>query len=323
MKSLCQIHGLYGYPASTNSDYSPDDEVIAIKPEAVKEIFNSLTKNDKTLGDYHTDAKEDKFWQFESFTDLVREPAHILLEMMQDLFDGHEDACEATLELLEDLTDGNYLKPVIWMENKEFPGNCGFSLGVRPFLRPLYVHTRLREVRKHRKNDLKLAEVNGYQCVDRKDFKRNPNLAKKKSKYRKSGNGKPRRKMRPCKSCEIFFDSPPTLSRRSVALERNLGVFGNCAEYDVIKTRKLDELLGSTANTSWKDFESACNEHLRAFNDLTRKTGENQDPYPVLKEYFESTRKPKNAKVLRYELNSESQNYKLQAKDWRPEESDN
>ena len=26
IKSLCQIHGLYGYPASTKSEYSPDDE---------------------------------------------------------------------------------------------------------------------------------------------------------------------------------------------------------------------------------------------------------------------------------------------------------
>ena len=245
---------------------------------------------------------------------------------MQDFFVGPKDACEATLELLEDLTDGNYLKPEMWVEHKKCPENhCGFSLGVRSFVRPLYVHSRLREIRKHGDNGVKLGDLNVYHCVDRKSFKRNPTLAKTKSKYKRRGNGRPRRKTKPCKSCEIFFDYPSTLSSRPFDRveenQRRLGVFGNCAEYDVIKTRKLNYLLRSIGDTSWRDFESACEKHLKAFNDLTTKTSEKHDPYVVLKEYFERVREPKIAKVLKYEWNSQSNSYRLQAMDWEPEKS--
>ena len=211
--------------------------------------------------------------------------------------------------LLEHLRDGNFLKPVVWAEYCNDPEkHCGFSLGVRRFVRPLYLYTKLRDLREHGDNGIALEDVKAYQCVERRLFKKKPSLAKKRSKYKIEKRDKRREVRRdvkpPCESCKIFFGDSGNVRRN-----RRIRVpFGNCGEFDVIKTRKLNDLL-SNEETPWESFKLMCDQHLRAFNS-TNFTNNTTKPssYDIMEAYYTSTRA---VKCLNYEWDDKS--YKLKA----------
>ena len=111
--------------------------------------------------------------------------------------------------------------------------------------------------------------------------------------------------MLPCLSCQAFFNRTNTFSQ-----------FGNCAEYDVIRTLKSSEVLRDIKEKHhWKVFESACHDHFDAFKQLKRKLEANGDSSEHLKTYYARTH---NAKVLEFEWDSEKQGFELVSKDWIP-----
>ena len=233
---------------------------------------------------------------------------------MKDFFDNHKDACVTTLDLLGNLTDGNCLKPTCWAEHSKDPEkHCGFSLGVRHFVRPLYLYIKLRDLREYGDNGVKLEDVNVYKCIDKAHLERNPSLTEHKSKYKNRKNGTPRSTRGHCKSCEIFFGGRLHKRKKN---KQSLDFFGYCAEYDVIKTNKLDYLLRSIE--SWRNFESASRVYLEALNSLTKKIGESLDRHTLLMKYFQITLDV-NVNVLKYEYSSESYNYELKAMNWELE----
>ena len=123
---------------------------------------------------------------------------------MRNLFPNCEKARSFGRGFLKSLPEVNCLKPAVWAEHKKKPECYGVSLGVRPFVRPLYLYTKLSRLKKV-ENDLK----------DVKALKIN----------RLKDSGIP-----PCVGCQCFFglfSFPP---------------FGNCAEYDVIGNVKPDLL---------------------------------------------------------------------------------
>ena len=78
------------------------------------------------------------------------------------------NAIESTIEIgkkfLESLHDTNNLKPKVWAQQREKTRFFGVSLGVRSFVRPLYLYIKLRELRnsKDKYNTVKLQVVVAY-----------------------------------------------------------------------------------------------------------------------------------------------------------------
>ena len=72
---------------------------------------------------------------------------------------------------LEQLPDTNSLKPKVWAHQISKPGNFGVSLGVRNFVRPLYLCikltqiTQLRNVEKCKLEDVKAIKMRGNYMV--------------------------------------------------------------------------------------------------------------------------------------------------------------
>jgi hypothetical protein len=193
---------------------------------------------------------------------------------------------------LECLYDTNYLKPKTWaevVEDKKRQECFGVSVGVRTFVRPLFLYIKLSQLRKNGNNHVKLEDVNAFQS---RNGKKNHDS---KSEYMK--------KSKKCGSCEIFF------AGRKDKNKKNINMFGNCAEYDVIQTENLDRVLRRIETTDhWKDFKSACEEHFKEFNKL-RRDNPSQDE---LESYYAKIREAK-PKMLQYQWKSES--YELVAVD--------
>ena len=209
---------------------------------------------------------------------------------------NHKNAAEIGRIVLEGLPDGNHLKPVVWAEHKERQDCYGVSLGVRPFLRPLYLYIKMNQLRNVENccyDSVKPEDVNAFQSVKRRRIRCVPSADK--SPYKENEN-KPKVKP-PCVSCKIFFKG---LKERK---KNSLPPFANCAEYDVIRTPKLDDVLSSIEGTKsehWIHFKSACKEHFKAFNELTQKLDEpgNSSQNELLETYYKNTR---NAKILKYQ----------------------
>jgi hypothetical protein len=139
----------------------------------------------------------------------------------------------------------------MWAEHKKKPECYGVSLGVRSFVRPLYLYIKLSQLRKVEDGQLSLKDVKALKIKRLDDAHRTP-----------------------CVGCQCFFgfiSYPP---------------FGNCAEYDVIGNVKPDLLQ----TKQWEEFKSACQQHVDAFNTMLGMLREARLPYEqILKTYFENT----------------------------------
>ena len=178
----------------------------------------------------------------------------------------------------------------MWARHKEKPQIFGVSLGVRTFVRPLFIYIKLAQLRTGKNGVMtccKLSETQAFEKIRRGSL----------SKYEKEKE--------PCSSCRAFFGVLRCLKKNSSFLP-----FGNCAEYDVIQTGNLDCLLNLMV-TQWNIFQNACQEHFKAFKSFLQSCeGEtmNTDEYLEIKE--------KNSKILQYGQNGK--NFELKAVDWPP-----
>ena len=128
----------------------------------------------------------------------------------------------------------------------------------------------------------------------------------------------------PCISCQIFFDGK-SFDPESTRSEEDYPPFGNCAEYDVIRTKKLSRYLGSAdVKSEWSNVEKACTNQFLAFKEFSQNPGRELDgpektsENGMLQAYHKTTRTPK-MKVLRYEWDPSQAENKLIAVVWPPE----
>ena len=219
--------------------------------------------------------------------------------------------------ILEDLPDSNYLKPAMWAEYKRKEKEStsqhetkecfafGVSLGVRSYVRPLFLCIKLNQLRKIEDENTVVA-LQDFESFRQSMKRKRMNV---KTKYSKSKE--------PCDSCQIFFYLKPehTQSKESFL------PFGNCAEYDIIRTKNLDYYLDSPdVKSEWSKIEKACTNQLKAFKSLERELDESKKASgnDMLEAYHTKTRTPK-MKVLRYESNPSQADHKLIAVVWPPE----
>jgi hypothetical protein len=185
---------------------------------------------------------------------------------------------------LKALPDTNYLKPAVWAQHKKKPTYYGVSLGVRSFVRPLYLYIKLSQLRNVEDDHIKLKD----------------RLTALNSKTALQINRLNDHLIQPCGYQRFFgFTSYP--------------LFGNCAEYDVIGNVKP----GLLQKNQWQEFKSACQQHLNAFNNMMLgMQREARYPYKqILKIYFENTT---NSKILKYQWNPEKKDFQLTLKNWLP-----
>jgi hypothetical protein len=198
---------------------------------------------------------------------------------VQNLFPDCKKASSFGQCFLKSLPKANCLKPAVWAHQKNKPENYGVSLGVRPFVRPLYLYTKLSRLNVE-DDQLSLKGV-----IALKISRLNDHL------------------IPPCVGCQCFFglfSFPP---------------FGNCAEYDVIGNVKSDLLQ----TDQWEEFKSVCQQHVSAFNTMLGMLKEANYSYEkILKIYFEKTMKPKLPKVLKYQWNPGEKDFDLTLEDWLP-----
>jgi hypothetical protein len=237
----------------------------------------------------------------------------------------------------------------MWAEHKSRPECFGVSLGVRSFVRPLYLYIKLSQLRKKNgNNNVKPEDVNAFRSIIG-NRESSENKIFHKSKYKKSEDGLMLKSevTEPCLSCQIVFGG-----------FKGFNYLGNCAEYDVIRTDELDALL-NREQQHWNDFKDACQKHFEAFKKLARKVeaGENppqclempvgeaspssfpssphpaspssppplpsassssspppSSPFEEIKTYYNETL---DVKVLKYEWNNTEKAFKLTAKKFR------
>ena len=187
--------------------------------------------------------------------------------------------------LEEQLPDANKFKPRVWATHK-ITGLFGVSLAVGSLVRPLFLFIKLVQLRKLCNADCQLKDTEAFRLTEKNT----------KSKYVTE--------IKPCASCALFFDGSYEESRKFPV------PFGNCAEYDVNQTGKLDLLLSRRFERhAWDTFKEKCQNYLEAFRVCLG--GENVD----LTKYLE--RKATNSKVLRYKwLISRRLEGELEAQDW-------
>ncbi len=199
----------------------------------------------------------------------------------------------------------------MWAEHKDRPSCCGVSLGVRKFVRPLFLYIKLAQLRNVEcgHNGVDLKDVKAYETSLRRKFLINQNPpSNKKSEYDST--------KAPCQSCLVFFGHYElSLDKQK---RQSFPPFGNCAEYDVIRTNNLDSVLLALAHNTehWALFESACQHHFKAFNELTASLEKAGDPSECIKVYYRNTA---NAKVLKYQMSGPifDPQFTLVAKNWR------
>ena len=209
-----------------------------------------------------------------------------MLKQVQDIQGNTEAAGTNGKSILEALPDLNKLKPAVWAEHKKKKECFGVSLGVRSYVRSLYLYRKLSQLRKMKDQDIALQNVHAHR-------------------HKKKGKGKATKYKKPkppCPSCKIVFDPSTFNSKDAEKPPEKVPFFGNCAEYDVIRTGKLDSCLVSIANSLWNDVELACIKQFSAFTELTRKLDEpnNTSRNDILQTYHTKTHEAKT-KVLRYE----------------------
>ena len=201
----------------------------------------------------------------------------------------------------------------MWAENEQNPKkHFAVSVGVRDYIRPVFLYAKLCDLENSRDaTGIALQDVKAFQCVDRhsKEYKSNKKLESKYKHCEKDTN------KNPCTSCEIFFN---TFKKKE---ETQFNYFGNCAEYDLVQTKDARKKLGEIKDKDhWKSFESQCESHISASNDMLkfkRRTRRRQLNKKQMEEYFNKTRNT-NLKALKYKwINSKSE-YKLVTRDYNP-----
>ena len=191
------------------------------------------------------------------------------------------------------------------------PKYCGVSLGVRSFARPLFLYIKLNQLRilPNDCNGVKLEAVKAYETALKRKF-----LLKKDCPARNK-SGEYKNEKDPCRSCQVFFDC---YKLTLITRPRTFVPFGNCAEYDVIRTNNLDSLLRDLERKTehWALFESACEAHIQNFRQLSANLRTPVEPYEEIKTYYISTG---DAKVLKYQKIGQPFNpeFKLIAENWR------
>ena len=207
------------------------------------------------------------------------------------MFDDDPNARIISRQLLKNLPRKNKLKPPVWAECKTAPVvYYGVSLGVRNFVRPLYLLTKLRQL----PNLENVPQVeNRLQDVKAYTMKKNDDVKE------------------PCITCQRYFGFI------------SFPIIGNCAEYDVIG--KVDSNLPKTQleKQEWQKFESACQQHLDAFNammeEIKRKEIRREEisPEEIIKRYFKNIRIPGKPKVLKYQWSPTTMGgFQVVAIDW-------
>ena len=188
---------------------------------------------------------------------------------MRDLYGNRVAAGEVSRRFLRNLRPKNRLRPVVWAESKTDPDHLqvyyGVSLGVGHFVRPLYLHTKLCKLRivETRPQDAsRLEDVRAFAIRENDTVKQ------------------------PCITCQRFFGFI------------SFPIIGNCAEYDVIGN--VDPYL--QRRKPWREFESACQQHLNAFNKMMQDITNGMVPAEeIITTYFVNTRHPVRPKVLKYQ----------------------
>ena len=205
----------------------------------------------------------------------------------------------------------NFLKPVVWAEHVENPECCGVSLGVRTFVRPLFLYLKLMQLRNTTGNKVELKDVKAFQSALKTKILSNhgdpPSPINKRSEY---NNAK-----RPCDNCQVFFQGALNCPRKRPSFPP----FGNCAEYDVIHTKNLDYLLQDLQDKTeeWTLFETACQHHFKAFMELTASLQETNKCEKIKAYYMETS----NARILKYQKIGSvlEPQFTLFAENWRPD----
>ena len=247
-----------------------------------------------------------------------------LFKQVRDVLGNTESAAKIGKSILEDLPDSNYLKPVMWAEYKREKKEStsqhqrkecfafGVSLGVRSYVRPIFLYIKLSQLRKI-EDENTVVTPQDFESFRHGMKRKKMNVKSKYSEFKW-----------PCKSCEIFFEEKSFKPKRTRSEESYLP-FGNCAEYDVIRTKKLDKRLDSpNVKSKWTHVEKACTNQFLAFKELSRIIGELDGPEKAsernhaLQRYHTKTRTPR-MKVLRYESNPSHADHELIAVVWPPE----
>ena len=188
---------------------------------------------------------------------------------------------------------------------------------MRKFVRPLFLYIKLTQLRnfKNGHNGVDLKDVKAYESALKRKYLLKQEAAEpeapsnKKSEYNNEKT--------PCQSCQVFFDRYKlTLNKQKPSFPP----FGNCAEYDVIRTNNLDSVLRDLKQNTehWALFESACERHFQEFNQLTTILEEACDPSERIKVYYKNT---SEAKILKYQMFGPmfEPHFSLVAKNWRPD----
>ena len=220
---------------------------------------------------------------------------------VRDLFKECErnDPSKLARMHLSILSDGNFLKPTVWAEDANNPKeNFGTSLGVRPYLKPLYLYIKLCDLRKG--SNVALRDLKTFRCVDR---------------YCRQYNAQHRTgfeaEITPCASCQIFFSNFE--GEKAI----NFNNFGNCAEFDIIGTQDSREKLRDIKEKDlWSNFKSACEKHYDAFNKLReRMRFQRLKTEDIMLEYYEKTQNT-NLKNLGYKWIPSTHDYELVTRDY-------
>ena len=188
------------------------------------------------------------------------------LIQVRDLYCNDKDARLISQRFLKNLRDENKLRPEVWAECRENPVCYGVSLGVRHFVRPLYLYTKLRQLRPNVKSD----QLEGVIAFPIKE----DDLGKQH-----------------CITCQRFFGfiSPP--------------IIGNCAEYDVIGNVHPNLLRTEQGQQFKAACQQHFNAFKAMMRDI--HIYNNVLPEGVLRRYFSYTRSPNRPKVLKYQWNPE------------------
>ena len=224
---------------------------------------------------------------------------------------------------LSKLHDGNYLKPVVWVEAEDNPKKYfAVSVGIRPYLRHLYLYTKLSSLNYSDNNLLALKKVKAFQSMKRDKHEESYNPDKK-SGYKSNesedeGDKVEKEPKRPCPSCKIFFSQNGMLEGEKI---ENFNYFGNCAEYDIVQEENSEERLNDirSNNDNWETFKLECQKHFEAFTTLKGKIETSQQQNEPLKrrdmhDYYNKTRKIYK-KALKYKWSDSREIYELVTQD--------
>ena len=179
----------------------------------------------------------------------------------------------------------------------------GVSVGVRSFVRPLYLYKKLHTLIK-RENDevIRLSNVAAFEVEPPQQHQPpqqdQPPQQRQPQQQQDQNIPKP-----PCITCQYLFDGFTSKPKFPI---------GNCAEYDIIG--KVPRNLLETQ--PWRRFVSACQQHLHAFNAMNREilNGAGQSR-KILQDYFDNAH-AQGQKVLKCEWNPEERAFDIICTIW-------